>query len=392
MAFYLGFALVTFVIGSVTGIYVLYHLSYLLLGVYVLIRWVNLQGKKHLIVVRELEQDRIFTGELDRVKLALTNTGRWPIFWMSYDEAISPRLHTPPSKQGVLSLWPGERVELEYTLHGQRRGFYSLGPMQARIGDGLGLQEEVLEFTSPQWLVVYPRIMPLHDLGLPSRIVFGDLIWPQRIYHDPLRVRGLREYQVGDSLKDIYWPATAEAGQLMVKEYDSTITVENMIFLNMNLQDYRLKGLEPRIELAVEAAASIGHYLVHCHQSVGLASNGVDPLAGVQSVPAGQGVDHLMKMLEVLARLEMAEDAPFLPVLIGYRYQVTPGSTLLIVTAADTDELIEVALDLCRQGLNLVIIVVGDQVLHPQYWNRPYTENLVIYTLQRKEDLYAWGE
>jgi hypothetical protein len=99
-----------------------------------------------------------------------------------------------------------------------------------------------------------------------------------------------------------------------------------------------------------------------------------------------------MKMLEVLARLEMAEDAPFLPVLEAVRYQVTPGSTLLIVTATDTDELIEVALDLCRHGLNLLIIVMGDQVLHPQYWNRPYTETLVIYTLQRKEDLYAWGE
>lgn len=392
MAFYLAFALLTFLIGSVTGIYVLYHLSYLTLGVHLGIRFLNHQGKRHLKVRREPDQERIFAGESARVKLVLENTGRWPVFWVSYDEAISPRLHTPPSKQGVLSLRPGERTEVVYTLQGQRRGFYPLGPLEARLGDGLGLEEETLHFTSSQWLIVYPQILPLDELGLPSRIVFGDLIWPVRIYHDPLRLRGLREYQTGDSLRDIYWPATAEAGQLMVKEYDSTITVENLIVLNLNLQDYRLKRLEPRIELAVEAAASIAHYLIHCQQSVGLASNGADPLEGVQSVPAGRGADHLMKMLEVLARLEMAEDAPFLPVVEGYRHQATPGSTILLVTAADTDELIGEALDLCRQGLHVVIIVVGDQVLHPEYWNRAYTGNLVIYTLQRKEDLYAWGE
>lgn len=99
-----------------------------------------------------------------------------------------------------------------------------------------------------------------------------------------------------------------------------------------------------------------------------------------------------MKILELLARLEMAEEAPFLPLLEMYRYRVTPGSTLLLVTAVDTDELMQETLLLCRQGLHVVLIVVGDQVLHPQYWNRPYTENLVIYTLRRKEDLYAWGE
>lgn len=392
MIFYLVFAVVIFLIGSAAGIYQLYYLSYLALGIPLLLRLINRRGIKGIKVERVLEEERIFCGEMAKVVLTFANTGIWPVFWLSYDETIPHRLHTPPSKHGVIALWPKEEMHIEYILHGNRRGFYPLGPLQVRVGDALGLEEEAVEFTTEQRIIVYPRILPLSDLGLPSRIVFGDIIWPQRIYHDPLRIRGLREYQVGDSLRDIYWPATAAVGELMVKEYDSTVTVENMIFLNLNLKDYKLKGLEPRIELAVEAAASIAHYLINKNQSVGLASNGVDPLAGVKAVPVGQGADHLMKLMEVLARLEMAEDAPLLSVIEEQRYRVVPGSTLLIVTAADTEELIFTALELCRQGLNLVILIVGDQVTHTQYLNRPYTENLVIYALDRKEDIYGWGE
>lgn len=392
MSVYVLLAVLTFLLGSATGVYGLYHVSYLILGIALLIRWIHYNGRKNVQVNRELEEERIFSGEAAKVTLTITNAGAWPIFWLSYDETIPHRLHTPPSLQGVSSLLPGEQMQVEYILQGNRRGFYPLGPLILRLGDGLGWQEESIQYLTEQRLIVYPRIVPLEELGLPSRIVFGDLIWPQRIYHDPARIRGLREYQVGDSMKDIYWPATASQGQLMVKEYDSTITVENMIFLNLNLKDYKLKGLEPRIELAVEAAASIAQYLTQHHQIVGLATNGLDPLNGVQSVLPGQGNDHLMKIMEVLARVEMAEDSPFLPILAQYRHQMTPGSTLLVITATDSEELIHYVLDLCRQGLNVVILVIGDQVQHLSYVNRLYTENLVIYVLHRKEDIYGWGE
>ncbi len=393
---YIILALVSLVLGSLTGIYQFYHLTYLSLGIPLAILYIHKQGMKNLVINRRLTQERIFSGESSQVRLTVTNGGRWPIFWLSYDEVIPHRLHIPPSKQGVSFLWPGEKITVDYCLDGNRRGFYTLGPLKIEAGDGLGFLEEKMIYETGQRLIIYPRLYPLEQLGLPSRIIYGDLVWPQKIYHDPGRVRAIREYQPGDSFRDIYWPGTASLGELLVKEYESTITIENLLYINLNQQEYQLKGLEPKVELAIEVAASIAHYLITHNQTVGLVTNGIDPLQGNQSIAPGQGLDHLMEIMELLARLELAEDAPFMPLLEEYRQYYSPGSTVLMITEIDSAELMEKSLDLCRRGLNLLIIVLGDQILHTEYLNRPYTENLVILSVEhkslgREEDIYGRG-
>lgn len=391
MTLYIILSIFLFLIGSLLGVYGLYYLAYISLAVPVVLIFLNKQGLKNLKVERKLSEDRIFNGEESQAELMITNDSIWPIFWLSYDETIPVRLHTPPTKQGVTFLAPGQQLKVDYNLRGYRRGFYQLGPARIKVGDGLGFVEDQITYLEEQYLVVYPRISPIDKLGLPSRIVFGDLVWPQKIYQDPTSFRGLRDYQRGDRLKDVYWPATASSGKLMVKEYESTITVENMIFLNLNQEDYGLKSLGSEVELAVEAAASITHYLAHCNQTVGLATNGEDQLKEVSKVEPGQGLDHLMRILEVLARLEVTESRSFISVIEENCHQIPPGSTMIFLTKRDTVELVKKALELARKGLNIVIITTGS-IEHPQYLNRPYTENLVIYQLHRKEDIYGWGK
>ena len=389
MKIYLIFILL-FLIGIIFRTPELYYLVYIATAVLLVVYYTTKNAAQNLTLEREMSDNRIFRGENTEVNVSLKNNSLWPIFWLDFIEKVPVKLHTP-LEHNVISLLPKEEVKQNYTLKGKARGLYNLGPLNGKLGDSLGLINKEFVFNTQQQLIVYPKIFPLDELGLPSHIAFGDLIWPQKIYRDPTSFRGLREYQKGDQIKDVYWPATASSNQLMVKEYESTISVENFIFLNLNQSDYGVERLELQIELAIEVTASVISYLINCSQTVALATNGEDPINDQEFIAAGQGAGHLMETMELLARIEMTEERSYLSVLERYSHQATPGSTILLITKLDTQELVTQALELCRTGLNVVIVVLGPQVKHHQYLNRPYTESLVIYQVKRKEDIYAWG-
>ena len=378
------------IIGTLFQTLQLYYIAFIILGVHIALKHMTKQGVKNLICQRKVETNRIFRGEKTEINFSLKNNSLWPIFWLDFNELVPVKLHSPLPNQ-ITSLSPQEEVVKNYTLKGKERGIHDIGVCKGKLGDGLGLVQQEFTIDTKQQLIVYPKIHPLADLGLPSRIAFGDLIWPQKIYRDPTSFRGLREYQRGDQIKDVYWPATASSNQLMVKEYESTIAVENLIFLNLKQQDYGVKNLEIQTELAIEVAASVANYLVDCNQTVGLASNGEDQIKEQEIVEAGQGAGQLMEIMEFLARLEITKEDSYLDLIEQYSHQATPGSTLLLITKLDTEELVTKALQLCRSGLNVVIIVLGKDVRHQKYLNRSYTENLVIYHIKRKEDFYDWG-
>ncbi|MBM7557371.1 DUF58 domain-containing protein [Halanaerobacter jeridensis] len=383
-------ALLIFILGTMFKVFQLYYIVLIILGVNLALKYMTIEALKKLTCVRNISSNRIFRGEKTEINLNLKNNSIWPIFWLEFNEAVPVKLHSSLTSQ-ITSLAPQEKVSQQYTLKGKERGLYNLGVCKGQLGDGLGLVEKKFTFDTGQQLIVYPQVFPLEDLGLPSRIAFGDLIWPQKIYRDPTSFRGLREYQKGDQIKDVYWPATASLNQLMVKEYESTIAVENLIFLNLKQQDYGVKNLSIETELAIEVAASVAKYLVDCNQTVGLATNGEDEVNNQELIAAGQGAGQLMDIMEFLARLEITKEQSYLNLIEKYSQQATPGSTLLLITKTDGEELVTKALQLCRQGLNVVIIVLGKDVLHQRYLNRSYTENLVIYQIKRKEDFYAWG-
>jgi uncharacterized protein (DUF58 family) len=381
---------ITGLIGLIFQVPEIYYFIFIGLGVTWAIKYIVKDGLEKLRFSRTISQDKIFRGEKARVNLKLSNNSIWPIFWLSFYEQVPVKLHSP-LQNNIISLAPNEEWELSYTLQGKRRGFYDIGVASGKLGDSLGLLKKEFNLDTEQELLVYPKIFPLDELALPSRIAFGDLIWPQRIYRDRSSFRGLREYQKGDRIKDVYWPATASSNQLMVKEYESTIVVESLIFLNLNQQDYGVEKLRLKIELAIEVAASVANYLIDRNQTIGLATNGEDKINGQHFLEPAQGSAHFMKMMELLARVEKTEERSYLELIEEYSHQAPLGSTLLLITELDTEALITKALQLCQAGLNVVIIILGNDVVHKKYLNRSHTENLVIYQVKRKEDIYAWG-
>ena len=97
-----------------------------------------------------------------------------------------------------------------------------------------------------------------------------------RLYEDPTRIRGVRDYQPGDPLNRVHWRATARTGQLHSKLYEPSSVAGATIVLEFHQAAYDPRHEPYRSELAVTTAASLANALYQMDQQVGLVTNGRD--------------------------------------------------------------------------------------------------------------------
>ncbi len=156
--------------------------------------------------------DRAFAGEEVTVQLRLENIGYLPVTWLQIEEEVPAGLAGEQRPVHVLGLGPKQRRDFSYTVYCRSRGYYQLCSLQAMAGDLLGLDNRVLHLHDPSRLIVYPLVLPLERLGLPSSSALAMLPARMALFEDVSRVRGVRDYQSGDSLRYIHWTATARTG------------------------------------------------------------------------------------------------------------------------------------------------------------------------------------
>ncbi|MBU1879247.1 MAG: hypothetical protein KJ734_09890, partial [Chloroflexi bacterium] len=136
-----------------------------------------------------------------------------------------------------------------------------------------------------------------------------------------------------------------------------------VIFLNLNAGEYELARRTLATEFAIVVAASVANYVIDRRQTVGLYTNGHDPLAtgpGLVRVPPGPGRRHLMRVLDVLARIETADTYPLAELLHRDSAGLPWGTTLVIVTSQQDQQLAPALLALRRRGFLVTVILVDE--------------------------------
>ena len=125
-------------------------------------------------------------------------------------------------------------------------------------------------------MLVYPDVVPLEGFELASRRPIGEVRISHRLYEDPTRIAGVRQYEAGDPLNRIHWRATARTGQLHSKIYEPSCIVGATIVLDFHQAAYDPQHEPYRSELAVTAAASLANAVYEMDQQIGLVTNGRD--------------------------------------------------------------------------------------------------------------------
>jgi uncharacterized protein (DUF58 family) len=374
MADFLPFFFFLFIFAVLLRDEFVFTILYLFLGLYLVGRWTSSRSIGKITVERDYVS-RAFIGEDVPVHLEVTNNTWLPMVWLRIHDSLPVELAVSGSFKRVISLGSYARYKFDYTIHTRKRGLYQVGPFKAHSGDLFGLDQEAETSSEPGTLTVYPRIYNLPKFTLPSRSPLGTLHTVQPIFEDPTRVRGKRDYVAGDSLRQVDWKASAVIGRLQTKQFEPSIALETMIYLNVDIQDYDLRMIYEGVELAVILAASVANWVTAHKQAVGLSTNGEDPLSGdlpnatgkfdrFQPLQARKGQNHLMLVLDILARLEAPKKRgiPFLELLQTEYLNLPWGTTLVIITPNAGEELFDTLFLLRRSGLNPFLVLVGPNV------------------------------
>ena len=334
-----------------------FYLLYALFGIYFLGRlWAR--RSLHAVAVERRHDARVMSGDTLPVGVEVHNRSWLPVLWMRLGDTVPAELTTGAPFRHVFSLLPRERLRLDYTLACRRRGYYPLGPFVGLGGDLLGTASYEVRRGEADFVIVYPRIVPLRALGFPSQSPFGTLPSRERLFEDPTRIRGVRDYQPGDSPRRMDWKTSARLGALQVRRYEPAIALETAIFVNLNSEDYEMAFRYEAAEQGIVIAASVAVHLVEQRQAVGLVTNGHDPLAEVPGVvpclPPRKGRAHLTHLLDLLARIEVVREGegtvPFVELLNRQSMALPWGSTILIVTPQEAEGLLDPSLPLRRRG------------------------------------------
>ncbi len=369
----------------------IYYLVYVVAGVWVFSYWWVRRVLKQMTVERHM-LDRAFTGEKLPVRVTIQNHSLLPLPWLQVQEQVTPDLKDQPNYRVVMSVGGHTQAVYDYQLYCKRRGYYPLGPLQLRAGDLFGFSTVNWEELGGRHVTVYPQVLPLEKLGLPSRSPFGALPSRQRLFEDPARMAGVRDYVTGDSLRYVHWKASAHEDSLLVKKFQPAIALDVTIALDLNRAGYEPvgRGIIGYSEWAITVAASLASYVVDQRQPVGLICNGHDPLAEATAspVPVHHGQGQLMNILSLLARVELdTSDATLAAWLPPRLADLAWGTTLILVTPHLNEDVLWQLHGAYRRGSNALVLICAPQADYHAMHAQAERLGVTVYRTIWEQDL-----
>jgi len=213
-----------------------------------------------------------------------------------------------------LQLQRGEAATIDYSLRANARGDFSFDGVQLRLHSPWRLWWQSRVAGAPQRVRVFPNFAPLARFAMfsaeqASRLVGAHV---KRRRGEGTDFHQMREYRVGDSLRQIDWKATARARRLISREYQDEKNQQLVLLLDTGR---RLLAREPanaggelaHFDHVLDAALVVSYLALRQGDGVGLLASGGD----TAWVPPQRGVgaiDNLLRATYALQPKPIATD------------------------------------------------------------------------------------
>ena len=396
-------------LGLIFQLSLLVYAMYVLLGVLLLNRVFTRLWTNCVEVRRFTGDEALEIGQSVEVKVAIRNTGSVAVPWVLLEDALSRdaltqtphHIKAEGGRLTVARLAPGETKVLSYKVEFLMRGYYQLGPLLVETGDVFGLHRRFRVMTEPAFVEVPPKLVSLEGYNLSSRRPIGEIRLAHRLFEDPTRIAGVRNYQPGDPLNRIHWRATARTGQLQSREYESSCVAGATFVLDFHAQNYFGPMAAGSAELATMTVASLANAVCLMGQQMGFVSNGRDAADRIREegwsanfltrndararaaeprentrlrpviLEARRGDDHLAKIMAALARLELTDGLDFAAMLDEAAHNISRDTTVVAVLGTVTPQIAAALGDVARRGLLVTAIVVSMEMDAVPDWARP---------------------
>ncbi|MBQ6528453.1 MAG: DUF58 domain-containing protein [Clostridia bacterium] len=231
----------------------------------------NRVGLKNLVLSRRFQKPAVFCGETSEMVETIINDHLAVIPWLRVESRISPYLHFGTLDnlevrgemyhRSLFTVMPYRKIIRHHRVTFLRRGIYNVGSAALTAGDITGMFRSTREQLLNMSVTVFPRILPPEEMPHPLQELSGNWSRERQLLKDPFLVRGIREYQLGDPIRDIHWPASARMQTLQVRIHDDEAHMHVMVLINGQLRDDQWDDLmdyeQERIEYLISVAATL---------------------------------------------------------------------------------------------------------------------------------------
>ncbi|GAB3346326.1 DUF58 domain-containing protein [Lysobacter tyrosinilyticus] len=208
-----------------------------------------------------------------------------------------------------LQLRRGEATSFEYALRANARGDFVFDGVQVRLHSPWRLWWQSRVAGEPQRVRVFPNFAPLARFAMfsaeqASRLVGAHV---KRRRGEGTDFHQMREYRVGDSLRQIDWKATARARRLISREYQDEKNQQLVLLLDTGRRLLARDGELAHFDHVLDAALVVSYLALRRGDGVGLLAAGGDSAW----VPPQRGVgaiDNLLRATYALQPKPVATD------------------------------------------------------------------------------------
>lgn len=340
------------------------------------------------------EERRAFPGDVIKGRFRIVNRKPLPLSWIEVEQrlpkGLAPTVLQHSDGEGKLRYAASVRwyQALHWTvaLTCTRRGYYPFPALHMTSGDPFGLYARSAVMPPDEPVLVYPRLIPLGELGIPCVYPTGDERTDSRLFPDPTRIIGVRDYWPQDSLRSIHWKASARQRKLQVKVFEAATTRKIALFVAADsfetdpptMPEAGVPGEETTarnapdsdFEFAMSVAASVAHDAIGRRAAVGLFMN-ARLAASRQPAAIGPSGGHgsLMAILEALARATPTPSGPFTAFARSQVRTLSQGTTIALVYSRPPEGLMALVEGFRQAGYSLIILQIGGddrETLPPQ--------------------------
>ncbi len=202
---------------------------------------------------------------------------------------------------------PGTIASVGYKLRPTARGAFEFEGVQLRLSSPLRLWRQSRVVGPPHRVRVFPNFVPLTRFALlsadqASRLVGAHL---KRRRGQGTDFEQLREYRVGDSLRQIDWKATARAKKLISREYEDEKNQQVVLMLDTGRRMLARDGALGHFDQALDASLVVAYLALRQGDGVALHASGGDR----RWVPAQRGAASIDVLLRAAYDLQPQAEA-----------------------------------------------------------------------------------
>lgn len=395
--------ILSLLLGLLSGRALMFNVAYVLGGLLLVsllwawggVSWVRL---KRFTRTRRAQVGRT----LDEV-FTVRNMGILPKLWLEVRDHSTLPGHQ--ASHVVPNLLPGSRYRWEIHTMCTVRGEFQLGPLTLISGDPFGLFQFPRHIAATSRIIVYPPTVPIHEFAMPIGVLSGGDAQRRRTHFTTTNAAGVRDYAPGDGFNRIHWRSTARKQRLIAKEFELDPLADVWVFLDLSARslverpDARSNGffdpaqglhIPPSTEeYGVVVAASLAKYFLDKGRNLGFVTYG----SHREVIQADRSQRQLNQILALLAVVRSHENSAGLEQMLRLDTEyLGRGTTLIVITADQTEDWVREAHTLVRRGMRIVAILLdpasfGGAVDTRLTQERLGTFKVPTYVVQQGDDL-----